>query len=133
MLCCLNHSCTQHIWHKWSHLLGSPCTGPLSPPGNSWLSLQHQWVKVKLLQILCRDWLRHGTIRHLALKNGQLLKWPNKKQIGVISFETIAFNARVLDHLLRFHCPSVKTPKTVNIDLLREEVRGTKVKTTWFF
>jgi hypothetical protein len=85
------------------------------------------------LQGLAKAWDKDDVIRHLALKNGQLLKWPNKKQIGVISFETIAFNARVLDHLLRFHCPSVKTPKTVNIDLLREEVRGTKVKTTWFF
>lgn len=82
---------------------------------------------------LAKAWEKDDVIRQSALKNGQLLKWPDKKRVGVISFETIAFNARVLDLLLRFHCPSLKTPKTVNIDLLRDEVRGTKVKTSGFF
>ena len=85
------------------------------------------------LQGLAKAWENDEVIRHSALKNWQLLKWPTQKLVGVISFETIAYNARVVDYVLRFHCPSTKTPRTVNTELLREEVRGTKVKITWFF
>ena len=67
-------------------------------------------------------WEADPIIRGHALANeGTLLCWPNKKLTGVVSFQTIAFNARVLWHLLGVWCPQVPEAKTVNIDHVRQQ------------
>ena len=77
---------------------------------------------------LGKTWERDDIIRHGALKRGSLLAWPDPKLTGVISFQTIAYNARLIEVLLSIHCPRTSSPKTVNIDKLRYEVGGPKLK-----
>lgn len=74
-----------------------------------------------------KAWEKDEVVRQKTLKNGALLSWPTKKLTGVITFQTIAHNARVMDILLNLHCPRT-TPKTVNIDKLRAEVGWSKVE-----
>ena len=74
-------------------------------------------------------WERDEIVRQKTLKEGQLLSWLTAKLTGVVTFQTIAHNARVMDILLNIHCSRIPTPKTVNMDKLRGEVGWSKVET----
>ena len=74
-----------------------------------------------LLEGLGAIWENDEVIRGHLLLTGSLLKWPNEKLMGVISFATAAHNARVLWHVLDKWCPQIKEPKTVKIDDVRKE------------
>lgn len=66
-------------------------------------------------------WEKDEVIRGCVLKNHSLLQWPKPSMVGVISFTTIALNARVLDCVLRNWCPKSSIGKTLNIDDVRAE------------
>ena len=73
-------------------------------------------------------WERDEIVRQKTLKSGSLLAWPTAKLTGVVSFQTISYNARVMDILLNIHCSKIPTPKTVNMEKLRAEVGWSKVE-----
>ena len=67
-------------------------------------------------------WEADPIIRGHALRNeGTLLCWPSKELTGVVSFQTIACNARVLWQLLETWCPQVPEPKTVSMAQVRQQ------------
>lgn len=75
-------------------------------------------------------WEADECIRGNALQNGgSLLSWPSPKHVGVINFQCVSHNAKVLSILLERWCPQVPSVKTVNIDQLRAEVRLPPKKT----
>ena len=76
---------------------------------------------VNLLAGVGTIWENDEVIRGQLLQTGSLLKWPNEKMIGVISFTTAAHNARVLWHVLETWCQQVAEPKTVKIEDVRRE------------
>ena len=84
-------------------------------------SPQEEEIESSTLVGLGVQWEKDEVIRQNTLKNNSLLVWPTPKMTGVISFETVAMNARVLDYLLRLHCPLLSPAKTVNIDHVRSE------------
>ena len=84
------------------------------------------------LQGLAKLWEGDPIIRGKALKNGSLLSWPSPKKTGVITFATVAFNSKVVEHCLRHWCPQVPSAKTLNIDQVRLEARVSKTQPTFF-
>lgn len=83
------------------------------------------------LEGLGKLWERDEVIRGKALKTGSLLSWPSPKKTGVITFETVAFNAKVVEHCLYHWCPQVPSVKTLNIDQVRAEARVSKTQSTF--
>lgn len=84
---------------------------------------QDEEVESSTLSGLGAQWEKDDVIRQNTLKNNSVLVWPKPTMVGVISFETVAINARVLDYMLRLHCPRLSQAKTVNIDHVRSEDR----------
>ncbi len=83
------------------------------------------------LEGLANMWQDVEAIRDRVLKEKSLLVWPNPKMTGVINFNTLAMNARVLEVLLQLWCPQLSEPKTVIIDQVRDEVGwGVKKRTS---
>lgn len=75
----------------------------------------------KSLDGLAKLWEDDEVIRRRVLEHDTLLQFPSKKQIGVITFETMSGNARVLAHVLTTWCPQHAAAKMVNIDQVRAE------------
>ena len=75
---------------------------------------------------LSKAWADDECVRSLLLHKKSLLSWPSSKKTGVISFETMAQNARVLSKVLEIWCPQMEIPKTLSIDDAREQVRCSK-------
>ena len=75
---------------------------------------------------LMTKWNDDDAIRTHVLHTQSLLKWPSPKHVGVINFNTLALNARVISKLLEVWCPQLDTPKTVWIDHVRDEVGAPK-------
>lgn len=75
---------------------------------------------------LAKAWADDECVRSLLLHKKSLLSWPSSKKTGVISFETMAQNARVLSKVLEIWCPQMEIPKTLSIDDAREQVRCSK-------
>ena len=80
-------------------------------------------MPVLTLEGLAGAWESDQVIRSHALKMGTMLAWPSPKHVGVVTFETISKNARVMDLLLKLWCPQLTSAKTVNVDQLRAEER----------
>ena len=80
-------------------------------------------MPVLTLEGLAGSWESDQVIRSHALKMGTMLAWPSPKHVGVVTFETISKNARVMDLLLKLWCPQLTSAKTVNVDQLRAEER----------
>eukprot|EP00435_Cladocopium_sp_Y103_P070850 s275_g36.t1 len=83
------------------------------------------------LEGLWKQWDNDETIRRFALKTGTLLSWPSPKHTGVLNFETMGRNVRVLSYLMEIWCPQVPTAKTINIDQIRAEVRMHRSNQGW--
>ena len=66
-------------------------------------------------------WEQDEVLRRHLLSSNSLLAWPTKKLVGVISFETMASNTRVLQILLGLWCPTVPAAQTVRIDNVRDQ------------
>ena len=79
------------------------------------------------LEGLAKSWESDDTFRGRLLATGNVLQWPSSKLTGVISFETISLNCKVLEKTLRCWCPQVSSAKTVCIDQVREEAREFKM------
>lgn len=75
----------------------------------------------KSLAPLAKLWESDPTIRQIVLQNKALLVWPTKQKTGVITFETMAMNCKVLEKVLDVWCPRVPTAKTVAIEPVRDE------------
>lgn len=75
----------------------------------------------KSLDPLATLWEDDPVIRQNVLQNKALLVWPSKKKTGVITFETMALNCKVLEKVLDVWCPRVPTAKTVAIEPVRDE------------
>ena len=76
------------------------------------------------LEGLGLKWEADSDLRTQVLQTKSLLKWPSPKKTGVISFETVALNAKIICMTLEVWCPQVSEAKTVHIDHVRSEVRG---------
>ena len=76
------------------------------------------------LEGLAGLWENDKVIRGKTLGSGKLLQWPSPEQVGVINFETMKKNCRVLEKLLLTWCPQLSYAKTVHIDQVRAEVGG---------
>ena len=74
------------------------------------------------LEGLANNWQEVESIRDRVLKEKSLLAWPNPKMTGVINFNTLSMNAKVIEVLLQLWCPQLAEPKTVLIDQVRNEV-----------
>ena len=74
------------------------------------------------LKGLWNRWDNDEPIRRFALKSGSLLSWPSPKHTGVLNFQTMGRNTRVLTHLMEIWVPQVPIAKTIHIDHIREEV-----------
>jgi len=74
------------------------------------------------LEGLGKMWENDETIRGRALATKSMLYWPTSEQVGVITFDTMKYNVRVLMILLEKWAPQVDSAKTVCIDQLRAEV-----------
>ena len=70
---------------------------------------------------LAHQWEQDEVIRRQALASGSLLVWPTKQLTGVVTFQTMALNTRVLKYLLNLWCPAVSMAQTVRIDHVRDE------------
>ena len=73
------------------------------------------------LEGLASIWAKDDVIRHLLLHKGTLLQWPDPKQVGVHTFETMSLNERVITETLKLWLPQCPTPKTLAIDDARDE------------
>lgn len=78
----------------------------------------------KTLEGLAALWEDDKYVRSLVLSTQSLLKWPSKKKMGVITFETMSANYRVLSLLLKIWLPLNESAKTVFIDHVRNEAWG---------
>lgn len=121
--------CSPHWCHTLTPLMAEPLMAAPEPPAPA-EGMEEEAAAEYSLAGLATAWEKDDIIRQRTLKEGNLLCWPNKKLTGVISFPTISANARVLDSVLRHHCPNYISPKTVHIDHLREQVRWAKVEIT---
>ena len=91
-----------------------------------WLAMPRKSQKkpdANALNGLADMWNKNRHIREHLLQHGQLFKWPSPMQVGVVTFETAAFNFRVLARLLRLCLPKLDTLRTINIDAARKEAR----------
>ena len=71
---------------------------------------------------LAKMWEDTEILRDRLLGSGSLLTWPEKKLTGVITFLTLAYNAKLIERILQVWCPQVETTKTVVIEQIREQV-----------
>ena len=72
---------------------------------------------------LASAWERNRSIRNRVMQSGSLLQWPDSKKVGVISFETMSYNYKVLLRLLRIWLPDLEKLKTINVYAARREVQ----------
>lgn len=70
---------------------------------------------------LMNKWNSDDVVREQFLHKKSLLKWPSPKHVGVINFNTLSLNARVMGKVLEVWCPQLDTPKTVWMDHVRDE------------
>ena len=70
---------------------------------------------------LAKEWENDSTVRGKALATKSLLYWPSPEQVGVINFDTMKPNVKVLMILLENWAPQVDSAKTVCVDQLRVE------------
>lgn len=75
---------------------------------------------------LAESWEGAADVRQRLLSTHSLLAWPSPKLTGVISFDTMSMNYKVLSLLIDVWCSQHATPKSVNIDQVREEDKGVK-------
>lgn len=78
---------------------------------------------------LAEAWEDDKTIRSVVLHKGSLCSWPNVASTGVITFETMKMNAKVIMKILEVWCPKTLHPQTVYIDHMRAQ--DGVVETTW--
>ena len=93
---------------------------PPAAPNNAVDDIEEE-VPGTSLEGLASLWENDRGLRSRALKSQSLLAWPLPEQVGVINFDTMKSNARVVMLILEKWAPQVTTAKTVNIDQLREE------------
>ena len=77
---------------------------------------------VNALSGLAAAWEKCRAIRQAALRNDSVLQWPTPALTGVITFETMTYNSKVLLRLLRLWLPQLDTLKTINVFAARKEV-----------
>ena len=70
---------------------------------------------------LATCWEKNKSIRHHMLATGNLMKWPSPTLVGVVNFQTIALNHKVLERTLRLWLKRTDVLKTINIYAARRE------------
>ena len=70
---------------------------------------------------LWKLWANDEIVRGQILQKGTLFSWPDPKCTGVINFDTMEHNTRVLEFLVDIWCPKTSMPKTIYIPAAREE------------
>ena len=83
------------------------------------------------LKGLAAKWENDSTIRNIVLHRGTLLQWAKPTLTGVHTFETLAYNEKVITEVLQLWLPQNATPKTLIIDDIRAEANVQKV-CLWF-
>ena len=82
------------------------------------------------LEGLAKSWEDDEEIRRFLLRNDALLEWPSPAKTGVITFDTMQLNPRVLEKVLLIWCPQLASAKTVNIEDVRKEVGPLSLRVT---
>ena len=72
---------------------------------------------------LWKLWADDEVVRSQILQKGTLFSWPDPKCTGVINFETMEHNTRVLEYLAETWCPKTSAPKTIYIPHAREQAK----------
>ena len=81
---------------------------------------------------LAKIWNDTEVLRDLLLGKGTLLLWPDDKLTGVVNFNTIAYNGKLIELVLQLWCPQVSEAKTLIIDQVRAEVGRVKTNKLHF-
>ena len=60
-------------------------------------------------------------LRHHLLTTGTFFKWPAVKCTGIVNFQSIAVNSRLLEYVVDLWCPQHTVPKTLQVEQARDE------------
>ena len=73
------------------------------------------------LEGLAEPWERSRSIRQKMLATGRLLSWSEPAKVGVISFDAMQHNYRILMKMLENWLPKTDTLNTFNVYAARRE------------
>ena len=62
-----------------------------------------------------------ASVRRRAREKGFITRWPSTETVGIASCKAMACNARLLEIVAEWFCPTQHVPTYVPIELLRRE------------
>ena len=71
---------------------------------------------------LAQAWEQEKDVRKGARKRKCLLQWKDPSKVGLIGFNSIKDNWKVLLHLISIYCPDSPPSKTVPVDDVKPQV-----------
>ena len=80
------------------------------------------------IKMLARDWEADATVRNVGRQCDALMRWPDKKCVGVASMKACSMNTDMLLITSKWWVQMTDQPSAINIDRLRAEAGFINVK-----
>ena len=78
------------------------------------------------LEGLADAWESCGKVRRRALDTQALLTWTSAKTVGICNMKSLKLNVPVMIQALKTWCPKARNKKTLPVDFVKLEARGSK-------